>query len=144
VNIAFSVRLPVDAQSVPLVRGLLRQALEHLGVVADRIDDILLALTEACANVVQHAGDHEEYEVDVEIDDRVCRISVIDDGKGFDPEAVASQAPSSPMENGRGLVLMRALVDRLAFRETEDGRHGVFLEKQLSAAPSPRLRLLPT
>ena len=29
-NIEFSVRLPTDAQSVPLMRGLLRQALEHL------------------------------------------------------------------------------------------------------------------
>jgi serine/threonine-protein kinase RsbW len=38
---------------------------------------------------------------------------------------------------------MRALVDRLSFQETADGRHGVFLEKQL-ATPSPRLRLLPT
>jgi serine/threonine-protein kinase RsbW len=142
VNIAFSVRLPVDAQSVPLVRGLLRQALEHLGVAADGIDDILLALTEACANVVQHAGDHDEYQVDVAIDDRVCRISVLDDGDGFDPEAVGDDQ-RSPLEGGRGLQLMRALVDRLAFRETEDGRHGVFLEKELTT-PSPRLRLLPT
>ena len=142
-NIAFSVRLPVDAQSVPLVRGLLRQALEHLGVAPSGIDDVLLALTEACANVVQHAGDHEEYQVDVAIDDTVCRISVLDDGDGFDPEAVEDEQPRSPLEGGRGLLLMRALVDRLAFRETEDGRHGVFLEKQL-ATPSPRLRLLPT
>ena len=140
-NIAFSVRLPVDAQSVPLVRGLLRQALEHLGVVAAGIDDILLALTEACANVVQHAGDHDEYQVDVAIDDTVCRISVLDDGDGFDPGAVEDEQ-RSPLEGGRGLQLMRALVDRLAFRETEDGRHGVFLEKHL--VTSPRLRLLPT
>jgi len=142
VNIAFSVRLPVDAQSVPLVRGLLRQALEHFGVAAPGIDDILLALTEACANVVQHAGDHDEYQVDVSIDDEVCRITVIDDGEGFDPTAIADERPRSPLEGGRGLLLMRALVDRLAFRETEDGRHAVFLEKQL--ATSPRLRLLPT
>ncbi len=142
-NIAFSVRLPVDAQSVPLVRGLLRQALEHFGVAAAGIDDILLALTEACANVVQHAGDQDEYQVDVAIDDTVCRISVLDDGDGFDPEAVEDEQPRSPLEGGRGLLLMRALVDRLAFRETADGRHGVFLEKQL-ATPSPRLRLLPT
>ena len=47
----------MDAQSVPLVRGLLRQALEHLGVAASGVDDILLALTEACANVVHHAGE---------------------------------------------------------------------------------------
>ena len=142
-NIAFSVRLPVDAQSVPLVRGLLRQALQHLGVAADGIDDILLALTEACANVVQHAGAQEQYEVDVAIDDEVCRISVLDHGEGFDVAALETDQPRSPLDGGRGLLLMRALVDRLDFQETEDGRHGVFLEKQL-ATPSPRLRLLPT
>ncbi len=141
-NIAFSVRLPVDAQSVPLVRGLLRQALQHLGVVSDGIDDVLLALTEACANVVQHAQGQDEYQVDVTIDDHVCRISVLDDGGGFELQQVATQQVGSPLEGGRGLVLMRALVDRLAFQETEDGRHGVFLEKQLIT--SPQLRLLST
>ena len=141
-NIAFSVRLPVDEQSVPLVRGLLRHALESLGVVSDGIDDVLLAMTEACANVVQHAGEHEKYQVDVSIDDHVCRISVLDDGQGFDVAAVTAEEPRSPLDGGRGLLLMRALVDRLAFRETEDGRHGVFLEKHL--VTSPRLRLLPT
>ncbi len=140
-DIAFSVRLPVDAQSVPLARGLVRQALEYLGVVADGMEEVLLALSEACANVVRHAAEHDEYQVDVTIDGHVCRITVLDDGAGFDPAAVAER-PASPLDGGRGLVLMRALVDRLDFRETEDGRHGVVLEKQLVTAP--RLRLLPT
>ncbi len=139
-NVHFSVRLPTDAQSVPLVRGLLRQALQYLGVVEENIQEIVLALTEACANVVQHAVDQEEYEVDVAIDDSVCRITVVDDGDGFDV-ATASAAPPT-LEGGRGLVLMRALVDRLDFVQDADGRHRVTLEKRL--VTSPRLRLLPT
>ena len=139
-KIEFTVKLPVDAQSVPLVRGLLRQALEHLGVVASGIEEVVLALTEACANVVHHAGEHEEYQVDVSIDDHVCCIRVLDNGPGFDVEAVTAAVPPSPLEGGRGLVLMRALVDQLKFLEAEDGRHGVYLEKQL--VTSPRLRLL--
>ena len=55
-DISFSVRLPRDARSLPLMRGLLRQALEHLDVATSTIEEIVLALTEACANVVQHAG----------------------------------------------------------------------------------------
>ena len=137
-NIAFTVRLPVDAQSVPLARGLLRQALEHLGVVKTCIDEIALAMTEACANVVQHAGDHEEYQVDVAIDDHVCRISVLDNGTGFDP--ADAPTPMSPLDAGRGLMLMRALVDKLSFRNFEDGRHGVVLEKKLVI--QPRLQVL--
>ena len=139
-NVHFSVRLPTDAQSVPLVRGLLRQALQYLGVVEENIQEIVLALTEACANVVQHAVDQEEYEVDVAIDDSLCRITVVDDGDGFDV-ATASAAPPT-LDGGRGLVLMRALVDRLDFVQDADGRHRVTLEKRL--VTSPRLRLLPT
>jgi serine/threonine-protein kinase RsbW len=140
VNVHFSVRLPTDAQSVPLVRGLLRQALEYLGVAETGIQEIVLALTEACANVVQHAGEHEEYEVDVAVGDSVCRITAVDDGDGFDP-ATAGRT-TSPLEAGRGLILMRALVDRLDFVQDADGRHRVTLEKRL--VTSPRLRLLPT
>jgi serine/threonine-protein kinase RsbW len=138
VNISFSVRLPVDAQSVPLVRGLLRQALEHLAVVESCSEEIVLALTEACANVVQHAGEQDEYQVDVAIDDHVCRISVLDNGEGFDVSATPT--PLSPLEGGRGLILMRALVDRLQFKDAEDGRHRVILEKQL--VTQPRLRVV--
>ena len=137
-NIEFTVRLPADAQSVPLVRGLLRQALEHLGLASTGIDEIALPLTEACANVVQHAGEHD-YQVDVFIDTSVCRISVLDDGAGFDLAAVTAARPSSSLDGGRGLLLMRALVDELDFRATEDGRHRVTLEKRLVRQPSLRL-----
>ena len=140
-NVHFSVRLPTDAQSVPLVRGLLRQALTYLGVAETGIQEIVLALTEACANVVQHAGEHEEYQVDIAIDDEVCRISVVDDGDGFDPVATALEQERSPLDPGRGLLLMRALVDRLDFVQDADGRHRVTLEKLLHT--SPKLRLLP-
>ncbi len=141
-KIDYTVRLPVDARSLPLIRGLVRQTLQHLGVVPGGIDEILLALSEACANVIRHAGEHEEYQVDVSIDDRVCRISVLDDGEGFDVAAVSAEPPRFPLDGGRGLVLMRALVDRLDFVQDEDGRHRVSLEKHL--VTQPHLRLLPT
>ncbi|TYP90752.1 ATP-binding protein [Blastococcus xanthinilyticus] len=139
-NIDFSVRLPTDAHSVPLVRGLLRQALEHLGVPQLVIDEIVLALTEACANVVDHAADQEAYQVDVSIDDEVCRISVLDDGPGFDVDSATESDPEPTDDRGRGLMLMRALVDRLQFVQDADGRHRVTFEKELVS--QPRLRLL--
>lgn len=136
-NISFSVRLPVDAKSVPLARGLLRQALEHLEVAPTGIEELVLALTEACANAVQHAGEHDQYQVDVDVDDTMCRICVYDQGDGFDPSATTAQR--SPLDGGRGITLMRALVDRLQFANTSDGRHGVVLEKRLTTSPPLRL-----
>ena len=140
VDIAFTVHLPVDTGGVPFIRGLCRQALEHLRVQRTVVDEIALALTEACANVVQHTGEHAEYEVAVAIDDRLCRISVVDSGDGFDPAELAARDDRSPLDEGRGLLLMQALVDRLDFRHESDGRHRVTLEKRL--APHPPLRLV--
>ena len=98
-DIAFTVHLPVDTGSVPFIRGLCRQALEHLDVERTVVDDISLALTEACANVVQHAGEHALYEVAVSIDDRQCRISVVDDGEGFDPATLPQGDERTPLED---------------------------------------------
>ena len=139
-NTDFSVRLPTDAHSVPLVRGLLRRALEHLQVPPTVIDEIVLALTEACANVVDHAADQEAYQVDVSIDDSTCRISVLDDGAGFDVASATETRPAPTDDRGRGLMLMQALVDRLQFVQDQDGRHRVSFEKRL--VPQARLRLL--
>src|ERR1700722_5005321 len=48
--------LPRDVLSVPISRQVLDNCLETLGVTPDTRADIALALSEACANVVQHAG----------------------------------------------------------------------------------------
>ena len=137
-KIEFTVRLPVDSHSVPFVRGLCRKALDHLGVDKATVDEIVLALTEACANVVQHSGDDNDYEVAVHIDDDACRISVWDEGVGCEPPDLSE--PLHPTaDGGAGLVLMRALVDELAFERDPDGRHRVTLEKRLESPPALRL-----
>ena len=130
-EIGFSVRLPVDEHSLPFIRGLTRSALEHLGVAGTVVEEITLALSEACANAVRHAGPQQAYEVQVDIDDRRCRISVVDDGEGFDPEVERAAASGSVLEGGRGLLLMRALVDTLDFAHDPEGRHRVTFEKSL-------------
>ena len=47
--------------------------------------------------------------------------------------------PVDPTDGGAGLVLMRALVDELAFEHDPDGRHRVTLEKRLESRPALRL-----
>jgi anti-sigma regulatory factor (Ser/Thr protein kinase) len=137
-EIEFTVRLPVDSHSLPFVRGLCRKALDHLQVGKDTVEEIVLALTEACANVVEHSGDGNDYDVAVRIDDETCRISVWDEGAGFEVPDL-SQPVDPTTDGGAGLVLMRALVDELAFERDPDGRHRVTLEKRLESRPALRL-----
>jgi serine/threonine-protein kinase RsbW len=84
-HILFTLRLPSDARSVPVARGLCRDAMTRVGVHRSCIDDVALAVTEACANVTVHAsGNGRSYEVQVEIDETWCHIRVVDTGPGPD------------------------------------------------------------
>ncbi len=69
--------LPREAVSVPVTRQVLDSCLQTLGVTPDTRADIALALGEACANVIQHAGPGEEYEVQVSARNRRCAIEVV-------------------------------------------------------------------
>ena len=130
-EIKLSLALPRDEFSVPVARNVLAGSLRLLGVQEDAIHDIELALTEAVTNVLDHAVDVDEYEVSAGIDGSVCVIEVIDRGGGFDSsmEALAAAEPSA--ESGRGIQLMRALVDEVTFISKPQVGTVVHLEKQL-------------
>ncbi|WP_018502416.1 ATP-binding protein [Parafrankia discariae] len=83
-EIKLSLSLPRDEISIPIVRRICTQALKVLGVSQECIDDVELALTEACANVLLHAMADDEYEVSVGVDNQVAAIEVVDHGGGFD------------------------------------------------------------
>ena len=54
------------------------------GVRHDHISDVEIAITEACANVIDHATDTDSFEVQVEVAADRCSITVLDHGTGFD------------------------------------------------------------
>jgi serine/threonine-protein kinase RsbW len=114
-NLDLSLSLPRESGSVPVVRRLAAQALRAFGVTGEDIDDVQLAIGEACANVIDHAADTDTYEVKVELAANRCAITVVDQGGGFDATVVPGTVEVSA-ETGRGVALMRALVDNLAFR----------------------------
>ena len=122
VEIRYSLRLPRDVVTVPLVRTICRDAMHRLGVTTDCQGDVALALTEACANVVQHAGGESEYEVAIAFIDETCHIRVVDRGHGIDLTDSNRTEMVLEEDSGRGIVLMRLLVDRIAFESRpEDG-----------------------
>lgn len=113
-RLEMTVSLPRQSHSVPVIRRLATQTLRAFGVSADSINDVEIAISEACANVIQHAVDSEGYEVTIELAADRCAITVLDRGEGFDAASVAEQRDPDA-EGGRGLTLMRALVDNLNF-----------------------------
>ena len=130
-EIKLALALPRDELSVPVIRRVLKQAMDVLGVQAEVIADIQLALTEACTNVLDHAADVDEYEVSAGIDGHVCVIEVIDRGGGFDGSSLGLDHAEATAEDGRGIQLMRALVDKVRFDSRPSVGTVVHLEKRL-------------
>jgi serine/threonine-protein kinase RsbW len=142
VEIRYSLRLPRDVVTVPLVRTICRDAMHRLGVTPDCQGDVALALTEACANVVQHADGPNEYEVTIAFVGDCCHIRVVDSGHGIDITDSSRTETVIDRDSGRGVVLMRLLADRIAFESRPEDGTIVHLEKHLELSEGALLTAL--
>lgn len=129
IDVNLTLTLPRDELSIPVVRHLTTAMLDGVGVEPDCIADIELALTEACTNVLDHSKADDAYAVSVAFDTEVCRIGITDTGVGFDDGAVP--AAEDHDESGRGIHLMKALVDKVSFTARAELGTVVYLEKSL-------------
>lgn len=142
-EIKLTLALPRDELSVPVVRRILTASMQVLGVEAATISDIEIALTEACTNVLDHSGGQQEYEVSAGIDGTRCVIEVIDRGASDFDGASRGHGPAEvSAEAGRGIQLMRALVDSVEFTNHATAGTVVHLEKQLAFAADAMLQRL--
>jgi serine/threonine-protein kinase RsbW len=150
-SIWWSLHLRRDAASVPLARRLLRGAMETAGVDPDISFDLSVALSEACANAVEHGGPglpgeaSGGYRVSVYLDGEMCRIEVADSGPGFPARRVVRRAPPPPAptaECGRGLGLIEQLADHVDFRNRPGHGAVVSFDKMLKWREDALLRAM--
>ena len=86
-DVRFCLLFPREALSIPVMRRVLGDILNRVGVDESSISDLLLAVTEACTNVLRHSGQGRGYELIVRVTGNHLQLEVIDSGRGFDPAA---------------------------------------------------------
>jgi len=108
---------PARPSAVPDVRHLLGRWLLENGANEDETADVLVACTEAHGNVVRHAYRHEHGTVEIvaRIDAPDIVITVADHGTWRPPDA------ARPGDGGRGLQIIRAVMDDAEITTTSDG-----------------------
>jgi serine/threonine-protein kinase RsbW len=127
-SIWWSLHLRREAATVPLARRMLLGAMDSAGVDPEISYDLAVALSEACANAVEHGdGGADGYRVTACIDGDTCHIEVTDGGPGFPgvtadrPTTTRPAGPQDPdpeaaeAEDGRGLYLIETLADHVRF-----------------------------
>ena len=128
------------------MRKVLGDTLRELGVNEDSVADILLAATEACTNVVLHAGHSVPvYEVAATVRRDACRVEVTDAGRGCRRPRFRvpggrgdRQVPAGGLtESGRGFTIMRACVDDVRLRSSPGRGTRVILDKRIQWEAPP-------
>jgi serine/threonine-protein kinase RsbW len=127
-DVEFCLVFPGEALSVPVMRRVLGDTLSRLGMDERCVGDILLAVTEACSNVVRHAGPERRYEVVAHVGSKRCLLEVVDSGRGVDspgplrrphrirrsagPVARLRRHPSSPASAPASSATLRSRITR--------------------------------
>jgi serine/threonine-protein kinase RsbW len=114
------LRLPNRPEFVAVARLTVAAVACRMGFDVSEIEDIKVAVGEACTNAIEHGvpAEHtaEMVTISCAIEEKALRITVHDPGIGFDPSA-APGAPShgastaTLTEGGLGLLLIQALMD---------------------------------
>ena len=119
-----ALTIPARAEFIALCRLALTGLARTRALRPEVVDDLKLALTEACSNSVRHAyqqGREGVVEIRYELRPDRIDVEVVDDGNGFDP-AVVRQAAREFDEGGLGIAIIRAVTDELDIAAGPDGQ----------------------
>jgi serine/threonine-protein kinase RsbW len=141
--------MTIEAWILSEIKGIstlvdqLMRLIEGSRCVAGYESAVELALREALSNAVIHGNEMDAHKL-VQVGCRYeagngVRLTVKDQGKGFDPAAVSDPVTVERLEeeHGRGIHLMKLAMDQVCF---EDGGTVVHMWKGHACGPSAELR----
>jgi len=116
------------------VSAFINEILQLAGFDAETAGNVDLAVREAVANAIKHGNKEDptkRFEVNLHFNDSVFDIEVADEGKGFDPAQLRDCCTEGGLLNfsGRGVFLMRALMDAVEFSVRPGGGTVVRMSK---------------
>lgn len=119
------MRMRVAGAGEPVfkARARLSDLVHRLGFPEDARDAILLAFSEALSNAILYGSAplRKSVRVLARMENSRLVLEVSDHGSGFRPEKIELPDPRNMEEGGRGLFLMRALMDDVQWHDTPHG-----------------------
>jgi serine/threonine-protein kinase RsbW len=113
---------PADLHSARQVADAIVAEVEAAHYTVDAVFAIKLALEEALTNAIKHGDGNDpgkRVSVRYAVSGAKCVVIICDQGLGFNPDEVpdCTAAERLPLPNGRGIMLMRAYMDEVAYRQ---------------------------
>lgn len=117
------ISFPSTSGNIVIVEKLINDICTSYQVSEDHYGNILVAVTEAVNNAIQHGNKQDpgkKVDVEFKADEKVITFLVHDQGEGFDPTALPDPTSPENLEkpSGRGVFLMRHLADKIEFSDS--------------------------
>jgi serine/threonine-protein kinase RsbW len=112
----WTLTIPSDLRLLPLARSFLEAVCKVAGLDETVTNAVVLAADEATNNIIRHAHrGHPEFLLQVQcfFEPDHIEIQLHDEGEPFDLTAVPHMDPGELRVGGRGVFLMRRLMDEL-------------------------------
>ena len=111
------LRLPCQARYIAVARLAVSGIAARIGLTLDDVEDLKVAVSEACTNVIDHAfgscAPDQCMTLRCWAREGELRVEVIDAGCGFEATEPPADRPDSPQPRGLGLFLIRELMDEV-------------------------------
>jgi serine/threonine-protein kinase RsbW len=119
-NESVNLSLPSKPEYVSIARLTVSFIANQMGFDIEAIEDIKLAVGEACNNAVLHSGSEKTYQMELIRTDENLIIEVKDYGKGFKTESYQQPNLENPQESGLGLFIIKSLMDEVEIESNEN------------------------
>jgi serine/threonine-protein kinase RsbW len=134
---SYSITIASHPDQIQKIEALAEQYAKELSFSQDEMDSLAIAVTEVVANAIYHANKQDPNKsvtVRFEVSDTTLTIRVIDEGEGFELDNI--QNPLDPenlmKESGRGIFIVRTLMDDVQFHFHSNGTEVVLVKHHKS------------
>ncbi|WP_330615579.1 ATP-binding protein [Romboutsia sp. 1001713B170131_170501_G6] len=115
--------IKMEISSNPEYVGIIRLTTSgianKIGFSMDDIEDIKVAVSEACTNAIKHSNDNKFF-ITFDILENGLAIEIEDKGKGYDVESLHQPDLNNPKESGLGLFIIQSLMDEVNIESKEN------------------------
>ena len=127
-----TLKIPSEVDDIRIVQDTIMERMHDAGFNGDSCFAVKLALEQSIVNAVKHGNQFDpkrSVTIQYAITPDCVRISVKDEGAGFDPQKVPDPTAVENLTkpSGRGIMLMRAYMDEVTYG---DGGRSVTLVKK--------------
>lgn len=121
-NNIHTLSVKASTEHLAEVRDFVAEHAQNIGLSQKEISEIRLAVDEAYTNIIKHAyknSPSETVEIEIGSDNSQLWITLIDEGKSFDPETYSEpdiiQRIKDKKRGGMGVYLIRKLMDQVQY-----------------------------